>query len=84
MTFLECCERVCEKGLCMIRPQEGHPAQYDLLPFENAEKEGWIWLDATTANIVCQIYSVLSPDRQEKFRSLPASVILNFCWKVVQ
>lgn len=82
MTFLECCKRVCEQGLCMIRPQDGHAAQYDLLPFEGEEKDGWVWLDSTTANIVCQIHSTLPPDRQEKFRSLSASVILSFCSKV--
>lgn len=84
MNFVECCEKVREKGLCMIRLREGQSAQYDLLPFEGEEKQGWVWLDATTANIVCQVYSVLSPDRREKFHTLPASVILNFCWKVLK
>ena len=82
MNFIECCEKVREKGLCMIRLQEGQSAQYDLLPFEGEEKRGWVWLDPTTANVVCQIYSVLSPERQEKFRTLPAPVIINFCWRV--
>ena len=41
-----------------------------------------VWLDATTANIVCQIYEALSPDRQEKFKDLPASKILDLCWRV--
>ena len=43
---------------------------------------GWVWLDATTANVVCQIFDALSPDRQETFKTLPASVILKFCWRV--
>lgn len=82
MTFLACCQHVRDHGLCMIRAQEDSPGQYDLCePFENGR--GWMWLDATTANIVCQVYEALSPDRQEKFKDLPASLVLNLCWKVV-
>ena len=29
-----------------------------------------------------QIYEALSPDRQEKFKDLPASKILDLCWRV--
>lgn len=81
MTFFECCETVRAKGLHMIRPFDGSPDQYEMCePFEN-EKD-WTWLDAVTANVVCQVHDVLSPDRQKKFEVLPAGVILNFCWKV--
>ena len=96
MTFLECCQTVREHGLRMIRPREHTPGLYDIRePFEAGA--GWVWLDATTANVVCQIFAVnsesiclpgcqifdaLSPDRQETFKTLPASVILKFCWRV--
>ena len=81
MTFFECCEAVRDGGLRMIRPCEDAPGQYDLCEaFENGK--GWIWLDAVTANVVCQVHDTLSPDRQEKFETLSAGVILNFCWKV--
>lgn len=81
MTFLESCQHVREHGLCMIRPRENSPGQYDVRgPFE--EGTGWVWLDATTANIVCQIFEALSPERQEKFKTLPADVILKFCWRI--
>lgn len=81
MTFLECCQTVREHGLRMIRPAEHTPGLYDIRePFEAGA--GWVWLDATTANVVCQIFDALSPDRQETFKTLPASVILKFCWRV--
>lgn len=81
MTFFECCEVVRDGGLRMIRPREDVPGQYDLCEaFEN--EKGWTWLDAVTANVVCQVHDALSPDRQEKFETLPAGAILNFCWKV--
>lgn len=81
MTFLECCQTVCDNGLRMIRPRENAPGQYDMCePFEAGA--GWIWLDTTTANVVCQIFDALSPDRQETFKTLPVSVILKFCWRV--
>ena len=68
MTFLECCQTVREHGLRMIRPREHTPGLYDIRePFEAGA--GWVWLDATTANVVCQ-------------KTLPASVILKFCWRV--
>ena len=74
MTFLECCQTVREHGLRMIRPREHTPGLYDIRePFEAGA--GWVWLDATTANVVCQIFDALSPDRQETFKTLPASVI---------
>lgn len=82
MTFFECCQTVKSKGLHMIRPSADTPGQYDLCePFE--EGRGWIWLDAVTANLVCQIHDLLSHERQEKFKNLPAEVILDFCWKAV-
>ena len=34
------------------------------------------------ADVVCQIFDALSQDRQETFKTLPASVILKFCWRV--
>ena len=81
MTFLDCCRRVRENGLCMIRPRGDISGQYDLCePFEGGT--GWVWLDTTTANIVYQIFDALSPDRQERFKALPASVILTFCWRI--
>lgn len=81
MTFYECCEAVRAGGLRMIRPDGDTPGQYDLCePFEHGE--GWVWLDAVTANVVCQVHDALSPDRQKKFNALPAGVILNFCWKI--
>ena len=81
MTFLECCQFVRDNGLSMIRPRGNIPGQYDICePFESGA--GWVWLDATTANVVCQICAALSPERQETFKSLPASVILKFCWRV--
>ena len=62
-------------GLRMIRPSAETPGQYDLCePFENGK--GWTWLDAVTANVVCQVHDALSPDRREKFEALPAKVIL--------
>lgn len=71
MTFLECCQTVREHGLRMIRPREHTPGLYDIRePFEAGA--GWVWLDATTANVVCQIFDALSPDRQETFKTLPA------------
>lgn len=80
-TFLECCETVRDKGLHMIRPCEKLPGQYEICKaFEH--EDGWIWLDAVTANIVCQVYEALPPDKREKFRRLPAGVILDLCWKV--
>ncbi len=83
MTFIECCETVKEKGLQMIRPRDGVPAQYDLTePFEGGE--GWIWLDAFTANVVCQVYNALSPETQEKIKALPAKTILDLCWRAVK
>lgn len=83
MTFIECCQEVKAKGLRMIRPCDGAPAQYDLTePFEGGE--GWIWLDAFTANVVCQVYNALSPETQEKIKALPAKTILDVCWKAVQ
>ena len=58
MTFFECCETVRAKGLHMIRPFDGSPGQYEMCePFEN-EKD-WTWLDAVTANVVCQVHDVL-------------------------
>ena len=33
-------------------------------------------VDTVTANVVCQVYEALSPDKREKFRRLPAGVIL--------
>lgn len=81
MTFFECCEAVRDGGLRMIRPREDVLGQYDLCEaFENGKD--WTWLDAVTANVVCQVHDALSPDRQEKFEALPAGVILNFCWKI--
>ena len=59
MTFLECCQTVREHGLRMIRPREHTPGLYDIRePFEAGA--GWVWLDATTANVVCQIFAVNS------------------------
>lgn len=82
MTFFECCQTVKAKGLHMIRPSVDTPGQYDLCePFEGGK--GWTWLDAVTANLVCQIHDLLSRERQEKFKNLPAEVILDFCWKAV-
>ena len=53
----------------MIRPREHTPGLYDIRePFEAGA--GWVWLDATTANVVCQIFDALSPDRQETFKTL--------------
>ncbi len=81
MTFFEYCEAVRDSGLHMIRPSAGEPGQYELCePFENGK--GWTWLDAVTANVVCQVHDALSPDRREKFKALPAEVVLKFCWKV--
>ena len=61
MTFLECCQTVREHGLRMIRPREHTPGLYDIRePFEAGA--GWVWLDATTANVVCQIFDALSQD----------------------
>lgn len=81
LTFLECCEIVRSGGLRMIRPSGDVSGQYDLCePFEN--EKGWTWLDAVTANVVCQVHDALSPDQREKFEALPAKVILDFCWKI--
>ncbi len=83
LTFLECCEIVRAEGLHMVRPSSDASGRYDLCePFEQGS--GWIWLDAVTANVVCQVYGALSPERQEQFKNLPAGVILNFCWKIVE
>ena len=81
MTFFECCETVRAGGLRMIRPSAETPGQYDLCePFENGK--GWTWLDAVTANVVCQVHDAISQDQREKFEALPAKVILDFCWKI--
>lgn len=81
MTFFKCCETVRDGGLRMVRPRENTPGQYDLAePFEGGN--GWVWLDAVTANVVCQVHDALSPERREKFEALPAGVILKFCWQV--
>ena len=65
----------------MIRPNQDTPGQYDLCePFEH--RKGWSWLDAVTANLVCQVHDALSPDRQQKFEAMPAGAILNLCWKI--
>lgn len=82
MTFFECCQKVKANGLHMIHPNKDVPGQYDLCePFEGGKD--WIWLDAVTANLVCQVYDALSPERREKFKSLPGGVILDICWKAV-
>lgn len=81
MTFWECCEIVRNDGLRMIRSDKAAPGQYELCePFEGGE--GWTWLDMVTANVVRQVYDALSPEKQEKYKFLPAGVILNICWKV--
>ncbi len=83
MNFLECCQTVKANGLHMIRPSKDTLGQYDLCePFEGGKD--WIWLDAVTANLVCQAYELLSPERQEKFKSLSAGIILDICWKAVR
>ena len=67
----------------MIRPSEDTPGQYDLRePFEGGK--GWIWLDAFTANVVCQVYEALSTEAQEKFKNDSAENILNLCWNAVK
>ena len=83
MTFIDCCKAVKVGGLCMIRPSKDTPGQYDLCkPFEGGED--WIWLDAFTANVVCQVYEALSHEAKEKFKKDSAERILNLCWKAVQ
>jgi len=82
MTFYECCQKVKAGGLRMIRPSNDNPGQYDLRePFEGGKD--WIWLDAVTANLVCQVYDALSPERRERFKGLSAGVVLDICWKAV-
>ncbi len=82
MPFIDCCKAVKDGGLRMIRPNEDNPGQYDLCePFEGGE--GWIWLDAVTANVVCQVYEALSAETREKFKKDSAEHILNLCWKVI-
>jgi len=81
MTFFECCEAVRGHGLQMICPSKNAPGQYDLAePFDGGT--GWVWLDTVTANVVCQVHDALSPEHREKFKALPAGVILKFCWQV--
>lgn len=82
MPFIDCCKTVKAGGLRMIRPSEDTPGQYDLSE-SLEERKGWIWLDAVTANVVCQVYEALSPERQEKFKKDSAEAVLQFCWKVV-
>lgn len=80
MTFLDCCEVVRTNGLHMIRPSKDTPGHYDLCePFEGSKD--WVWLDKVTANVVCQVYRALSPEKQDKFKRLPAGTILDICWK---
>lgn len=83
MTFLECCSTVRAEGLRLIRPRSGADGQYDIKPPFTGQTAGWIFLDAMTAGVVCQIYEKLSPERQEKFCKLPVHTILKFCWRVV-
>lgn len=83
MTFIEYCQTVRSKGLHMIRPRDGQLAQYSLKePFES-ELQGWVWLDAVTADVVCRVYDALSPERQKKCQSLSATAIVNICWKAI-
>ena len=82
MSFVDCCKTVRDGGLRMIRPSKNVPGQYDLCePFEGGGD--WIWLDAFTANAVCQVYEALSAETQEKFKKDTAEHILNLCWKVI-
>ena len=81
MTFFECGETARAGGLRLLRRCAVTAGLYDLCePFENGK--GWTWLDAVTANVVCQVHDALSPDQREKFEALPAKVILDFCWKI--
>lgn len=82
MSFFDCCKTVKAGGLHMIRPSKDTPGQYDLCePFEGGK--GWIWLDAFTANVVCQVYEALSAETREKFKNDSAEHILNICWKAI-
>ena len=39
----------------------------------------WVFLDAVTANLVCQLCAALPVSRQEGFKRLPAGKILTLC-----
>ncbi len=82
MPFIDCCKAVKANGLHLIRPSKDMPGQYDLSQ-SLEERKGWIWLDAVTANIVCQVYESLSAERQEILKKVSAGAILQLCWKVV-
>jgi len=82
LTFLDCCNAVRAGGLKMIRPREGSPARYDIKEPFDGSMAGWMCLDATTANVVCQVHDALRPENQEKLRALSMETVLNFCWRV--
>ncbi len=79
MTFFECCETVRKDGLHLIRPRRGVTGQYDLKPPDTGPSGEWGFLDAVTANLVCQLCAALSVSRQERFKCLPAGMILALC-----
>ena len=79
MTFFECCETVRRDGLQLIRPRRGATGQYDLKPPYTDPSGEWVFLDAVTANLVCQLCAALPVSRQEGFKRLPAGKILTLC-----
>ena len=79
MTFFECCETVRRDGLQLIRPRRGATGQYDLKPPYTGPSGEWGFLDAVTANLVCQLCAALPVSRQEGFKRLPAGKILTLC-----
>ena len=64
MTFFECCETVRRDGLQLIRPRRGATGQYDLKPPYTDPSGEWVFLDAVTANLVCQLCAALTVSRQ--------------------
>lgn len=79
MTFFECCETVRRDGLQLIHPRRGATGQYDLKPPDTGPSGEWVFLDAVTANLVCQLCAALPVSRQEGFKRLPAGKILTLC-----
>ena len=73
------CETVRRDGLQLIRPRRGATGQYDLKPPYTGPSGEWGFLDAVTANLVCQLCAALPVSRQEGFKRLPAGKILTLC-----
>lgn len=57
----------------------------DIAKREFIEKKGkgWVIIDAFTASAVVQIYDMLKPKQQAKFKTFRMKTIVDFTWKAV-